>query len=147
MWTRISRRTEDSSFCRISKTFLWDIWVKIALILIDSKFILDLLLPSRHLLVPSIQWKHQNNAWNLLKLSIKIPKRHHWRRSGVYDIIDVTLGFPLLNLNRFQTLFCWFYWVTHHLNRMYVQQYTFLSTKKELVKRYTIEKVFKYVPS
>ena len=36
------------------------------------------LIPSRHLLVQSQPWKHQNNVWIYSKLTIKTPKRRQW---------------------------------------------------------------------
>lgn len=80
--TRISRRRTDSfSFCWSSKAFLGDICVMTALSFIDAKFILDLFLHSRHLLVTNKQWKHLKNVWNQIKLIINLPKRRHWRRT------------------------------------------------------------------
>ena len=51
---------------------------------------------SRHLLVQSQQWNHQNNKWHLLKVNNK-------------DIHNVVLKYLLLTLNRFDTLF----WCIH----------------------------------
>ena len=56
-------------------------------------------LPSRHLLVQSQQWKHQNNVWNLFNVNNKENKN---------GVVLVSLS---LTLNRFSTLFwcfhCW----------------------------------------
>ena len=56
--------------------------------------------PSRHLLVQSQQWKHQNNVWNLTKVNNKDT-----------DVNDVVLVSLLLTLYKLYTLFwcfhCW----------------------------------------
>ena len=53
-------------------------------------------LPSRYLLVKSQEWKHQDNVWNLFKISNK-------------DFRDVVLVSLLLTLNGFHTLFWYFH--------------------------------------
>ena len=54
--------------------------------------------PSRHLLVLSQKWKHQNNLWKLFKVNE--------RKRNQNDANDVFLVSLLLTLNRFHTLFC-----------------------------------------
>ena len=63
----------------------------------------------QHFFVESQKRKHQNNVWNLLRLTFKIPGRHQWWPSGFFiadikQISHTVLVFPLLMLNKKMSL-------------------------------------------
>ena len=83
----------------------YEVWVmtsSVYLILVWTKVVS---LHSQYFLVQSQLWKHQDNVWNLFKLTIKTPERRQWRRYGVFivnveQISHIVLVFPLLTLNK-----------------------------------------------
>ena len=59
----------------------------------------------KDLFVQSKRWKLYTSVWNMLKLTIKILERGHWRRSGFFivnseQISCIVLVFPVLTLNK-----------------------------------------------
>ena len=73
-------------------------------VLVQSKFCSAIYLLSQYLLVQSHPWKYQMNVLICWKLTINIPERCHWRRSG-----DFTVNFKHISHLAlvFLEIFCW----------------------------------------
>ena len=98
-WT-IKHQRNSMTFYLSFHRWLWSFF---ALICLNN--------PIQHLLVQSQQWKHQSNAWNMIK-----NNRHQ------NSVNDVVLLFLLLTLNRYHTLLwclhCWL-WTNKSQLRIY----------------------------
>ena len=90
-------------YCKI----LWNITFTIVWVFFDTKCLLSWhsthqAYPSRHVLIQTEQWKHQNNVWNLFKVN-KLTRQ--WHHSAVLiinfeQISNIAVLFPLSTLNK-----------------------------------------------
>ena len=83
----------------------YEVWVMTSSAYLTLVWTKVVSLHSRYFLVQSQLWKHQDNVWNLFKLTTKTPERRQWRRYGVFivnveQISHIVLVFPLLTLNK-----------------------------------------------